>query len=226
MKYPLFKIVFFLIIGIYIEINYHLFQIGIYLFFLFNFLSLLFLELVLKNTSYTKKFFSEFLIALSIVFSGILLVDFKSDSQTKNYIGNAKIIKEKKRKFNTILEIYRPIFISQKSVKIKGEVISIENNSILEKQIGKVLVYLPKDSLSVKLLPGDEISVNCFFNHLSNPKNPHQFNYSKYLQSKQIEYTAFVSSWTFLGSSWTLKRFSTIVRNRCIQSFSRVEWIF
>ncbi len=221
MKYPLFKIVFFLIIGIYIEINYQLFQIEIYLFFLLTFLSLLFSELVLKNTSYTKKFFSEFLIALSIVFSGILLVDFKSDSQTKNYIGNAKIIKEKKRKFKTNIEIYHPIFISQKSVKIKCEVISIENNSTIEKHIGKVLIYLPKDSLSVKLLPGDEISVNCFFNQLSNPKNPHQFNYSKYLQSKQIEYTAFVSNWTFIGSSWTLKRFSTILRNRCLQSFSK-----
>ncbi|MDG1689921.1 MAG: DUF4131 domain-containing protein, partial [Flavobacteriales bacterium] len=193
MKYPLFKIVFFLIIGIYIEINYHLFQNEIYLFFLLTFLTLPLSELVLKNTSYTKKFFSEVLIALSIVFSGILLVDFKSDSQTKNYIGNTKLIKEKKRKFKTNLEIYHPIFISQKSVKIKCEVISIENNSTIEKHIGKVLIYLPKDSLSVKLLPGDEISVNCFFNQLSNPKNPHQFNYSKYLQSKQIEYTAFVS---------------------------------
>ena len=118
MKYPLFKIVFFLIIGIYIEINYHLFQVETYLLFLFTCLSLLFLELVLKNTSYTKKFFSEFLITLSIVFSGILLVDFKSDSQTKNYIGNTKLIKEKKRKFKTNLEIYHPIFISQNSVKI------------------------------------------------------------------------------------------------------------
>ena len=147
MKYPLFKIVFFLIIGIYIEINYHLFQIETYLFFLFISLSLLFLELVLKNTSYTKKFFSEVLIALSIVFSGILLVDFKSDSQTKNYIGNAKIIKEK-RKFKSNLAIYHPIFISQNSVKIKCEVISIENNSTIKKHIGKVLIYLPKDSLS------------------------------------------------------------------------------
>jgi len=117
-KYPLFKIVFFLIIGIYIEINYHLFQIETYLFFLFTCLSLFFLELVLKNKSYTKKFFSEFLIALSIVFSVILLVDFKSDSQTKNYIGNAKIINEKKRKFKTNLEVYQPIFISQKSVSV------------------------------------------------------------------------------------------------------------
>ena len=72
----------------------------------------------------------------------------------------------------------------------------------------------------MKLLPGDKISVNCFFNKLSNPKNPHQFNYSKYLKSKQIEYSAFASNWTFIGSSWTLKRFSTIVRNKCLKSFS------
>ncbi len=58
------------------------------------------------------------------------------------------------------------------------------------------------------------------FNKLSNPKNPHQFNYSKYLKSKQIEYSAFASNWTFIGSSWTLKRFSTIVRNKCLKSFS------
>ena len=220
MKYPLIKIVFFLIIGIYIEINYHLFQIEIYLIYLFAFLSIFFSELILKNTSFTKKFFSEFLIALSIVISGILLVDFKSDSQTKNYLGNSKIIKEKKTIFKTNLEIYQPIFISQKSVKIKCKVTSIENNSKIEKLAGKVLIYLPKDSLSIKLLPGDKISVNCFFNKLSNPKNPHQFNYSKYLKSKQIEYTSFVSNWSFIGSSWTLKRFSTIVRNRFLQSLS------
>ena len=29
-----------------------------------------------------------------------------------------------------------------------------------------------------------------------------------------------MSNWTFIGSSWTLKRFSTIVRNRCLKSFS------
>ena len=220
MKYPLFKIVFFLIIGIYIETNYHLFEIEIYLFFLSTFLSLFFSELFFKNKSYTKKFFSEFLIALLIVFSGIFLVDFKSDSHTKNYIGNTKIIKEKNRKFKTNLKVYHPIFISKEKIKIKCEVISIQNNSTIEKHIGKVLVYLRKDSLSLKLLPGDEISVNCFFNKVYSPKNPHQFNYSKYLQSKQIEYSAFVTNWTFIGSSWTLKRFSTIVRNRCIQSFS------
>ena len=221
MKYPLLKIVFFLIVGIYIEINYHLFQNKIYLFFLFTFLSLFFSELFLKNKSYTKKFFSEFLIALSIVFSGIILVDFKSDSHSKNYIGNIKIIKEKNRKFKTNLRIYHPIFISKEKIKIKCEVISIQNNSVIEKHIGKVLIYLRKDSLSTKLLPGDEISVNCFFNKVYSPKNPYQFNYSNYLQSKQIEYSAFVSNWTFIGSSWTLERFSTIVRNRCLQSFSR-----
>ena len=220
MKYPLFKIVFFLIAGICLEIYYHLFQIEIYLFFLFAFLSLFFSELFLDNTSYTKKFFNEFLIALCIVFSGILLVDFKSDSHLENYIGNAKIVNGKKRRFKTNLEIYQPIFISQKSIKIKCEVISIQNNSTEEKHIGKVLLYLPKDSSSIKLLPGDKISVNCFFNKLTNPKNPHQFNYSKYLKTKQIEYTGYVSNWTFIGSSWTLKRFSTIARNRCLKSFS------
>lgn len=197
-----------------------MFQIEIYLYYLFAFLTIFFSEFFLKNTSFTKKFFSELLIALSIVVSGILLVYFKSDSQTKNYVGNAKIINEKKRKFKTNLEIYQPIFISQKSVNIKCEVTSIDNNYTIEKHTGKVLIYLPKDSLSVKLLPGDKISVNCFFNKLSNPKNPHQFNYSKYLKSKQIEYTAFASNWTFIGYSWTLKRFSTIVRNKCLKSFS------
>ena len=126
MKYPLIKIVFFLIIGICIEINYHFFRFEIYLFFLFIFLSSFFLELILQNTSNFKKYLSELLIALCFVFSGILLVDFKSDSQTKNYIGNAKIIKEQRRKFKTNLEIYRPIFISQKSVKIKVKLLVLK----------------------------------------------------------------------------------------------------
>ena len=178
------------------------------------------MELILQNTSNFKKYLSELLIALCFVFSGILLVDFKSDSQSEIYIGNSKEFKEKKRKLKTNLEIYQPISIGEKKVKIKCKVVSIQNYSVIEKHIGKVLIYIPKDSLSIKLLPGDEISVNCFFDKLSHPKNPHQFNYPKYLQSKQIEFSAYVSNWTFIGYNWTLKRFSTIVRNKCLKLFS------
>ena len=221
MKYPLFKIVFFLIIGIYLEINYHFFQSEIYFLFSIAFLSLFVSESVLSNTSYTKKFFTEFLIALCIVLSGIFLVFFKSDSSSKIYIGNSKEIIIKNRIIKTDLEIYQPIFVSKNSIKINCEVLYFYTNSIKEKYVGKVLLYLPKDSLSMKLLPGDKISVKCSFNRLSNSKNPHQFNYSKYLQSKQIEYSGFVSNWTSIGHSWTLKRFSTIIRNRCLKSFSK-----
>ena len=219
MKHPLFKILIFLILGIYSEITLGVFKKEFHLIIIFNLLLLVFFEKVLHNSSYIKKYLLELILAFSFVVSGVILVDFKNDSSYLNYVGNSKDILESKKDFETNLVIYQPINISQKTVKIKCEVISI-NNPAIEKYIGKVLIYLPKDSLSVQLLPGDKISVNCFFNKLSNPKNPHQFNYSKYLLSKQIEYSGYVSNWTFVGSSWSLKRFSTIVRNRCLKSFS------
>ena len=124
MKYPLFKILIFLILGIYCEINFSVFQKEFHLIIIFNLLLLVFFEKVLRNSSYFKKFLFEFLIAFSFVVSGIILVDFKNDSSHLNYIGNSKDILESKKATESNLRIYEPIVILEKLVKIKCEILT------------------------------------------------------------------------------------------------------
>ena len=218
MKHPLFKILIFLILGIYCEITFSIFQKEFHLIIIFNLFLLVFFEKVLQNTSYVKKILFEFLIAFSFVVSGIILVDFKNDSSYLNYIGNSKDILESKKATESNLRIYESIVILEKLVKIKCEILTVTKGSLKKNLKGKILIYLTKDSSSIKLMPGDEIRVKCNFKELSNPKNPHQFNYSNYLSSKQIQYSAFVkNNWKFISSSLTIKRFSTIIRDKCLK---------
>ena len=51
---------------------------------------------------------------------------------------------------------------------------------------GKLLVYLRKDTIKHNFQPGDRFYVFGKPNALANPKNPGEFNYAKYLRSKDI----------------------------------------
>lgn len=68
---------------------------------------------------------------------------------------------------------------------------------------GNILMYLPKDSLSEKLVYGDQIGVAGIPRAIAPPTNPHAFDYQSYLHFKNIHYQLFVKEghWEILGKN-------------------------
>jgi len=169
------------------------------------------LEFGLRNNKNYKSNILEFLIAISLVISGITIVNLKDSSAYKNYVGNNPKLINQEHEFE--VSIIKPISVKNKKITLKGNLKSYENEGYRSLIVGKILIHLKSDSNSLKLLPGDVINFSSKLIELSSSGNPHQFNYAKYLKSKQIKYHTFVNSnWRLIKSSYSLLRFSTIVK--------------
>lgn len=73
--------------------------------------------------------------------------------------------------------------------KYKAEILSIDS---VEIKYAYTLLYLRKENS--KLYDGDIVWVNSKLLNNPKPKNPHQFDYSKYLERKKIHYTLFTDT--------------------------------
>lgn len=60
--------------------------------------------------------------------------------------------------------------------------------------IGRVLLYFSKDSNSAELQYGDKLLLRPVISKLDGPRNPHEFNYRKYLSFHQIYHRAFLQA--------------------------------
>jgi competence protein ComEC len=89
---------------------------------------------------------------------------------------------------------------------------------------GKAIVYLPKNTSTLLLLPGDKLEISSKWNSLKPPKNPGQFNYKNYLKFHEIEWVNYVrdDQYKLCGSNfYNIKRYSVIARNICIDLFKK-----
>ena len=174
-----------------------------------------------KSTTY-KNIISELLIIFALLLAGFSIVKMKDSTLNKSHYLNYSNLFNQESKM--IVKINSPVKITNKKVTIKGELINFFSDSLIYPVIGKILLFIPLDSNSINLLPGNFI---CFKAHLQKFKslgNPHEFDYSKHLKSKGILAQSFVnnhSNWFIYKSISTLKRHSTIIRNYCIEIFKK-----
>ncbi len=99
-------------------------------------------------------------------------------------------------------KVVEPLKEKEKTFSTLVELEAIRRDSIWEKAVGKVLVYIKKDSLSSEALKyGDRIVVNMRIQAVSGPKNPNAFDYRKYLAYQNVHFTAF----TTLADVWVLQ---------------------
>lgn len=158
----------------------------------------------------------------ALLLAGFSIVKMKDSTQSKSHYLNYSILFNQESKM--IVRIDSPVKIKKKKVTIKGELINFFSDSLIYPVIGEILLFIPLDSNSINLLPGDFI---CFKAHLQKLKslgNPHEFNYSKHLKSKGILAQSFVknhSNWFIYKSISSVKRYSTIIRNYCIEIFKK-----
>jgi competence protein ComEC len=222
LNYPIIKCLFFFFLGLIVEINFNFFPI-IKPWLLITIISLLIvLEYRVSNSMFFKKISSEVLLMLALILMGGALVQSKNQFNHKNHFINSS--KYFKTNHDFLIKLNDPIKIKKEKVTVTGEIVGYIKNRLQYPLTGKVLVHLALDSNSNKLLPGDFIEVNSILNSIHSLGNPNEFDYSKYLKNKQIVAQFFLTSntrWNKYKSSFPLNRYSTIIRNRCLDIFKR-----
>jgi competence protein ComEC len=222
LNYPIIKCLFFFFLGLIVEINFNFFPI-IKPWLLITIISLLIvLEYRVSNSMFFKKISSEVLLMLALILMGGALVQSKNQFNHKNHFINSS--KYFKTNHDFLIKLNDPIKIKKEKVTVTAEIVGYIKNRLQYPLTGKVLVHLALDSNSNKLLPGDFIEVNSILNSIHSLGNPNEFDYSKYLKNKQIVAQFFLTSntrWKKYKSSFPLNRYSTIIRNRCLDIFKR-----
>lgn len=114
-----------------------------------------------------------------------------------------------------LIEVLKPIKQGEKSVRVTAKVSSF---SLESKQVFKVLVYFPKDSVSLQLLPGDRVAgYLSMMESDSLVPNPYSYSQSQILTSEGASCAAYVNqqSWQKLedGHVFSLYRLSAESQN-------------
>jgi competence protein ComEC len=73
-----------------------------------------------------------------------------------------------------------------KSTAFNDRYIALLNSVDQEKASGRMLLNIRKDSLTHPFIIGNQLKINASLNKNTTQKNPNQFDYSKYLENKQI----------------------------------------
>ena len=83
--------------------------------------------------------------------------------------------------------------ISDKFMKLWVKVNTVEFENNWHYTEGRTIVYVKQDS-TLELNVGNKIYINSKFSYLNEPKNPNEFNYKAFLESKNVFHTVFVES--------------------------------
>jgi len=170
-------------------------------------LSVLFILIIgvnefLLSKKYSYRVWQGVNIYLSFFVLGILVS--QANTNSSNYL------KPDEQSYLIKGEIEELPKIMDKSVKVVLSVEAVKRDNQWLNSNDKIILYLPKDSLSKTLLPGDYLCVNPNLNIPENPKNPHQFNYKNYLQYHLIAGQAFIQSSDWIKIKSKNKRYLSL----------------
>ncbi len=101
--------------------------------------------------------------------------------------------------------------IMDKTVKLTIRIEAVKREGVWQYAGSRIIVYLPKDSLSQTLQVGDLLALNPKLNIPQSPKNPHQFNYRQYLQYHLIAGQAFLQSTQWIKLPSDVSTFSIYI---------------
>lgn len=174
---PFSRLIFPLIAGILIALNFSVdIKILGYLFVFFFILFLFGIKVIYQSNNFKHRWLPGFFINILLILGGAILLQVNKTEKTRNYnkvvIGEAVIsepITEKENSYKSILQ----------DIKYKYCDTVINEHSDL-------IVYFSKDTNVKKLEYGDKIIFKGRISEIKNPGNPHEFDYKKYLYRKGI----------------------------------------
>lgn len=180
LKYIPFQLLFFLILGIILASEIATFNFPTVITILFLLLLLLFF---LKNKK--KQIFFTITTWFIFIIIGITAYVVTDEKNSKNHYTKGAL----KNNENKTVIILREVLKSTKNYNRYVGSLRILN---LKKATGTIILNVnKKDSLAFK--QGEKLFVNTVFYPISEPKNPYQFNYKKYLKNKQIYHQLYPS---------------------------------
>ena len=208
-KYVPLHFLVFLILGIYLQFYYEIWQYG------FLKLSVVFSVFLVLNILNIKKQLTTITSFLIYFFIGVS-VTFLNDSRNyKNHYGNFN--KEEAQVLLKITKVLKPGNYYQKYI---AEIIGLNQH----KTRGEVLLNVQKDTIDLRFSIDDQLYVKPIFKELIPPLNPYQFNYKSYLAKQGIYHQIFIEKEQYQISNLvetSVAGFAEKIRNNIITSLEK-----
>lgn len=125
---------------------------------------------------------------------GVFLVQLKDLRNSDNYYGKQLVTDSV---YNSLALVTDLPIEKNKFIKCQLSIVGLKDKSTFEHVKGQCLAYFKKSELSRKIKSGQLLLIKSRFSEIEAPKNPFEFNYKNYLQSKQVYHTLFVDSNSF-----------------------------
>ncbi len=189
-----------------------------YFFLIFFVFTISVLALPSRFISYSYRWLSGFVVSVFMIFLGITLVSMLNEMNSDNHFS-----KMSRNKIFYRIKVIEPIEIKENSVKVISKVIACKPNNKWENCMGSLMCYIEKDSLSEQLNYGDVLLIYAQPNEIQKPRNPHEFNYKRYLSIKNIFFQTYLKSESLRKIASRkgnpLKAFSINLRSKLLKIF-------
>jgi competence protein ComEC len=120
-----------------------------------------------------------------------------------------------------IAKINSQPFEKEKTYKFTINIEKTFYNNNWIKTIGNSIIYVAKDSLSKNLNFGDIVILNANLKEILSPRNPHVFDYKKYIAYQNIWHQAFINhhQWKLLkvNNTFSIIRWSQNIREKVLK---------
>jgi competence protein ComEC len=125
---------------------------------------------------YNLRYFFAAALQLFWLGLGLTLTSFNDETKRDNYF------EEIPGKKYFIVKLKEPLSRKQRSYKALGEVTGVYTSDDVQPAKGNLLLYFSGDSdIATKCYCGDELLVPCSVSPIDGPKNPGEFNFSRFL---------------------------------------------
>ena len=188
-QFPYVRIAIFYVAGIFIglktNVNSHL----ILYILLIAFGMLLFI--FRKLSAYKYRLTHGFFIGAFLILLGILMVPDRINSEELDLMTQNQ---------DYFLLITENPAETNKTYKIIGRLYPLSPSENKGLKPIKTITYFAKDSLASNISYGDLLKIHASFSAIAPPKNPHEFNYKKYLENHGIFFQAYIhhDSWRLI----------------------------
>lgn len=175
-------ILFCLIVGIGLQFNFEVWSLGFNKLYLL--ITILLITCLLIHKLKKKRLFI-FSTSLLFILLGISTTYITTKNNYNNYYKRHTTSKS-----GLVLKIEEKLKSNSYSHRFFGKIITVDR----KKAKGNLIININKNSKSKEPFIGDFIFTRCSPKQISNPRNPHSFNYRKYLKTKSIEGQLYLNS--------------------------------
>ncbi len=148
-----------------------------------------------------------------LIVIGMLLMSVHDHRNHQNHYSLSVLKNEKEKRAVYYLKISEVLKPTLKTLRFYANVVQVNNTCTT----GTVLLRMQRDSLGDQICVDDVVLVKTVLEKLAKPMNPYVFDYSKYLNRKQIYHQTYVNKGDYLNlkaQSKTVKGFVSEVHKK------------